>query len=391
MIKKILAIIFYGIFLHANAQNNTAQNYSIVMGNLNAPEGRCGVSVEIDGAGKFEKIAVAPQYIVDLTLNSSENRKIKVKGIIKWGIPPNNAPACQVNGEISINSLILDEWKPIKDRLSGTPALTCINIGVEYYGEKIEGPPDYSRLYLRVKDARSSKIFETCDKILPIQLRENVSCELNNGAGKSICNEGYYNASQTSGQRLTFNQAIVASLKGDEIKRGAWETKEAEFNRNSKVAKQEEERQRLAKERADRDKWLESPEGKRYIAEEDAKRKKQQQDQLKAEELKKAEAEKRRAEEKAKEALTRQQCVKMKSWASDSNELIAKALKTSASSISRIRFEMGRFNCLAVVDTPKGPERCTVMDILQDKKSGEYFADMGGPGAIQAVCGGLAF
>jgi hypothetical protein len=392
-IKKILGILCFGIFFFANAQNNTAQNYSIVIGDLNVPVGRCGVSVEVDGVGKFDAIAVAPQYIVDFSFNSSENinRKIKVKGVLKWGIPPNNAPACQVNGEIFINQLILDEWKPIKDQHSGKPALTCINTGVEYYGEKIDGSVDYNKLYMRVKDARSSKIFETCDKILPIQIRENVSCELNNGAGKSICNEGYYSASQTSGQRLTFNQAIVASLKGEEIKRGAWETKEAELNRNIKTAKQEEERQRIAKERADREKWLESPDGKRYIAEEDAKLKKLQQEQLKAEELKKAEAEKRRAEEKVKDAMIRQQCTKLKSWASDSNELIAKALKTSASSISRIRFEMGKFNCLAVVDTPKGPERCTVMDILQDKKSGEYFADMGGPYGVQAVCGGLAF
>lgn len=81
----------------------------------------------------------------------------------------------------------------------------------------------------------------------------------------------------------------------------------------------------------------------------------------------------------------------MKSWASDSKELIAKALMTSTSSISLIRFEMGRYSCLAIVDTPKGPERCKVMNILQDKKTGEYFADMGLPFGQQAVCGGLAF
>lgn len=284
--KKLLTFLSYSIFLCANAQdNNPSRNYDIVMGDLKVPAGRCGVSIEIDGAGKFDAIAVAPQYIVNFEFKTPENinRKIKVKGVIKWGIPPNNAPACPVNGEISINSLILDEWKPIKDRLSGTPALTCINMGVEYYGERIDGPTDYNSLYLRVKDARSSKIFETCDKIIPIQIRENVSCELNNGAGKSICNEGYYSASQTSGQRLTFNQAIVASLKGEEIKRGAWETKEAEFNRNNKVAKEEEERRRLAKERADREKWLESPEGKRHIAEEEAKRKKAEDERIKSE------------------------------------------------------------------------------------------------------------
>ena len=81
----------------------------------------------------------------------------------------------------------------------------------------------------------------------------------------------------------------------------------------------------------------------------------------------------------------------MKNWATDSPELIAAALKTSISSVRLIRFQMGQWRCLATVDTPKGPEKCVVMQILQDKKSGEYFADMGGPFAVQAVCGGMAF
>jgi hypothetical protein len=141
---------------------------------------------------------------------------------------------------------------------------------------------------------------------------------------------------------------------------------------------------KLVQQRDERQQWLQSAEGKKFIADEEDKRQK-------AEASRKAEADKNRAQENAKKELLRQQCTKMKSWASDSNELIAKALKTSVSSISRIRFEMGSLGCLAVVDTPKGPERCRVMDILQDKKTGEYFADMGLPNGVQAVCGGLAF
>jgi hypothetical protein len=67
-IKKILGFLSASIFLCANAQNNAVQNYDIVMGDLKAPAGRCGVSVEIDGAGKFDAIAVAPQYIVNFEL-----------------------------------------------------------------------------------------------------------------------------------------------------------------------------------------------------------------------------------------------------------------------------------------------------------------------------------
>jgi hypothetical protein len=111
----------------------------------------------------------------------------------------------------------------------------------------------------------------------------------------------------------------------------------------------------------------------------------------KAEDEKRSENERIRNEEESKKAKLRQQCEKMKSWASDSRELIASALKTSISSVALIRFQMGQWRCLAIIDTPKGPEKCVVMQILQDKKSGEYFADMGGPFAVQAACGGLAF
>ena len=94
--------------------------------------------------------------------------------------------------------------------------------------------------------------------------------------------------------------------------------------------------------------------------------------------------------EKEKQERSRLQCERMKNWAGDSRELIGTALRVSASSISLIRFRLGQTNCLAIVDTPKGPEKCAVLNVLQDKKSGEYYADMGGMGT-QAVCGAWAF
>lgn len=88
----------------------------------------------------------------------------------------------------------------------------------------------------------------------------------------------------------------------------------------------------------------------------------------------------------------KENCTKLVNWSADSRELVARALNASMYSVSFVRGELGSSGrCLVVVDTPKGPTRCQVEDLWQDKESKEYFALLGGPLAVQAVCGGLAF
>lgn len=139
-----------------------------------------------------------------------------------------------------------------------------------------------------------------------------------------------------------------------------------------------------------RQKYLESPEGKKYLAEEAAKEKKAEEERLKSEAAEKLKSDKKNAEEKAKKEKIRQQCEKMNAWASDSREIISGSLNISMNSISLVRFEMWK-NCLAIIDTPKGPNKCQVMDIIEDKKTGTYFADMGMRPYRAPICGGLAF
>jgi hypothetical protein len=275
-------IFFSGIVV---GQSNEQSTYSVVLGDQAIDIGRCAVNVEVEGVGNLDVIAVAPQYAVNFSLDALQvgNKKIKIKGVKKWGVPPNNAPACKVNGEIYLNQLILDEWKPIKDKFAGTPAMRCINVGLNFLGEKIDGSPEASNLYVRVVNPKIKKLFEACDKVIAIELKNNVSCELNAGLGKSLCNEGYYSANDPAGKRLDFNGAVIAAYKGEELKKGSWETKEAESSRLSKIAKQEEERLLRQKERDDREKWLQTAEGKKFLADEEAKRKKEESDRIKAE------------------------------------------------------------------------------------------------------------
>ena len=102
--------------------------------------------------------------------------------------------------------------------------------------------------------------------------------------------------------------------------------------------------------------------------------------------------EKKQLDEAEKERMTKIACTKMNNWAASSRELIGKALGVSSSTISFIRGELGSSGkCLVVADTPKGPVRCVVYDVLQDQDTKEYFASLRFPFAVQAACGSLAF
>ena len=100
----------------------------------------------------------------------------------------------------------------------------------------------------------------------------------------------------------------------------------------------------------------------------------------------------RNREEKEEKEYIKENCTKVTAWRTDAAELVGKALKVSANSVYLIRTELGTFDrCLAVVDTPKGPERCVVMRIFQDKDTKAYAIDLGDIFAVQAVCGAFAF
>ena len=136
--------------------------------------------------------------------------------------------------------------------------------------------------------------------------------------------------------------------------------------------------------------WLETPEGKKYLTEQRIA----EEVRAKQEQVQKIKAEKASILEKAEKEKMKQDCLKITAWGSDSRELIATALKVPMSSISLIRTQLGALDhCLAVIDTAKGPEKCRVMRIFQDRNTKEYAASFsdGIIPAYQAVCGPWAF
>jgi flagellar biosynthesis GTPase FlhF len=378
-------------FLMSDAWATGSINY-----NFNLPNGWafgiCKLNIVVtDSAGRLIRKERLNDYalIVD---DFEEDRKISWEAdTFVDRYHPNyayNHQVCQSTGSIWQSQLIGWLWQEI-ERWEA-PVVSCLKSGlnykkITYYKEKQNDP---SVKYFSPYHPIFNEINTACGDItIRATLKKDYKCTLNNNIGQSLCEDKLSVVRNGRSYALTVSDAIVAKLNREEVVILGWESDKGKAERISK----EQELKRKAEEEENRRQWLLTAEGKKYLAEEAAKAKKAEEERAKQEAIKKAESDKLQAEEKAKKAKMRQQCERMKSWASDSKELISRALKISMSSISLVRFEMGQYSCLAIVDTPKGPEKCSVRDILQDKKTGEYFADMGGPLAVQAVCGGWAF
>jgi hypothetical protein len=284
---RLALLMLLGVVGLAQAQEPSI--YTITLGDQNIALGRCAVNVALEGGGEAEIVAHAPTYAITFSVppEMDGNRAVRVKGKIKWSITGNNAPACNVDGQVYLNQLIIDEWQGVKERLKATDGYRCIVLGATKLGEAIDGAPAASRLYLRPGDPKVRRVAQACDRLIGAPLQKNVSCELGNGGGKSFCDEGFY--SQQDGRLLSFESALYELLDGRELKREFRETPSAMATRQERQRKEAEERaaqeaarQKLAKEEADRQAWLKTPEGRQWLAAEAAKRKREEDERLRA-------------------------------------------------------------------------------------------------------------
>jgi hypothetical protein len=292
MKKIILCIIFLQSVLLGYARSEEMVGYKIKLRTDQGSDiGRCGVSLSIQNVGQIDLMASAPNYELyfNIPQKINANHLVKIKGKKFWGIPPNNAPACVVDGEIYINQLILDEWAPIKAKYRDSQILGCMDMGAKKYNESIDGSASNDKLYIRVDDKRSVRIIKTCERLLEVPLKTNLPCDLSGDQGKSICREEYYNPKNRD-KWLSLEEALNAMLDGEEIRKGTWETSEGREARKERKKKEDERRQaeqeerdKLAKQREERERWLQTAEGKKYLAEEEAKRRKSEEERRRAE------------------------------------------------------------------------------------------------------------
>ncbi len=345
-----------------------AMGYSITLGNQTSNIGRCAVNLKIAGIGDIDIIANAPDYSVSFNIpaNQKKNHLLKVKGVIKFGIPPNNAPACSVNGEIFLNQIILDEWKPIKEKFDGTDSLRCVNFGLTKMNEINDGLASTDKLFIRPSDVISKKIFDLCDQLLAEPLKKNVTCDLIDGKTKSFCDEDYFSTSNPN-RKLKLQEAVIARLDGQQVNKGLWETISAQESRAELRRKQDDERLKITKQKEEREAWLKTADGKKFLAEEEAKRKQAELEQEKQEREKQARLERYRNEREAQEKISSQNCKKATGMSVGASERLSEALKVSVGSIKFIRTEYyGNNYCEAIIDTPIGLKKCKAEVIVKD-------------------------
>jgi hypothetical protein len=215
--------------INLNQKNIT---YSIALGNQNSDLNKCAINLQIEGVGDVDLIATAPNYVVQFSIpiEKNKNHLVNLKGKIKWGIRPNNAPACLVDDQLLINQIILNEWQPIKDKFQNSYSLRCIHFGFVKLNESIEGPPTSERLFPRPTDLISKRIFDVCDGLLTDPLKANITCNITGVSEKTFCNEVYYSPARPN-TILNLQEAVNAVLDGQTVKKGFVETSASKANR----------------------------------------------------------------------------------------------------------------------------------------------------------------
>jgi len=173
-----------------------------------------------------------------------------------------------------------------------------------------------------------------------------------------------------------------------------------EFNFLLQISADELERTRPLRERlfadritrAERERWLQTAEGKKYLVEESVRQRNAETARLNAESAERQKQEMAATVAKAQSEKNKNECLKVRNWGADSREIIAAALKVPMASVAFIRAEINEGNpmlssCVIVADTAKGPTKCNIFAIRQISKTKEYWADLCHPlGCAQAVC-----
>jgi hypothetical protein len=400
-------------------------------------------NVEVTLAGKREQMTVEPtnpQLLIPFegtelgVFDLKWEGKFRARGL-------KSVAACNGGGMVKV-SVIPNaeqrraEWVKFFANLPSDSSRQCVKVGLSQKGLIFESIDPQARVESPSSSA-ARDVFAKCDSFFSArtqwgsQDKEDFPCTPRGGV-RTRC-RGVYAEQMPDGRlrTISFEEAVKFHFEGRSWTTGVIETVQARIEREeqSRVAqerreaeiaanKEAQEKARIAKIEADERerKFRESPEYKRQqaelerqkaaeakAAEERARKEKQaaevaeRQQREEREKLEREAAARERekiAKKREEDERTAKVCTQMKSWASDSRELIARGFSVPMASVSLIRFEFSSTTnrCLAVVDTAKGPTKCTVGAILQDKKTGEYFASMSLiPFAIQAVCGSWAF
>lgn len=273
IISRATLLIIFIFLLGGVSRNSLALSLTYSISPQNHELGRCGVQLNIPGAEKTKTVVKGPNYLLsfDVPDERGGNDKVKISGKTIWGLPPDNAPACDVKLVLTLNEIIKSEWERVSAQATGSiNSTSCLEIGLNYLGIKPFEDLHSDSLIMTPSHPKAQKMLGVCTKMAKVELRKNFDCELSSGI-KTRCDEAFHSRTDPQ-KKLSVEEALVVQFSGEEVQRGIWETEKAATSRLAKADEEraiQEARKRAAEEREvlaeKRRQWLETPEGKKHL------------------------------------------------------------------------------------------------------------------------------
>jgi hypothetical protein len=198
-----------------------------------------------------------------------------------------NLPVCIVSGDIYLSEIYASGWKQLEDKLNNlrSGSSQCLRSGMNfkkmpYYLNKQDAEVKYPSIFHPV----AQNVISECEKIINQDLKTNYQCTVGEDKRATKCEEGWYENRNGQFFKLSsYKDLIEAKLGNRQISVMGFETKQANDEYKNLVAQREAEAAKKAEEAEKYRQWLESPEGKKHLAEEAANAKKAEQERIKAE------------------------------------------------------------------------------------------------------------
>ena len=192
-------------------------------------------------------------------------------------------PVCIVQGDIYLSEIYASEWMQLEEEYNifKPNSAECLRQGMNfkrlpYYLSRMGDGTKYPSIHHPIAE----EVIASCKKIVESNPGKNIECTVGDTKRKTKCDENWYETRNNQNYKLSGVKDIVeASLAGKSISIMSYETVQADAEFKNLVAMQEQARIKKAEEEDNRRKWLATPEGKKYLADEAARSKKAQEDQ----------------------------------------------------------------------------------------------------------------
>ena len=247
----------------------------------------CGVEVSIGNIDKIYMIAKSPdwriQFEVPYELKTNQRISITPKGKI-FGARP-----CKSSYEYTLNTFIRYQWGQVIETFPKDGQLErfkkCLPIGSSALNEKFDLNAEIPELIINPLSQKGKKVISGCRSIAELKELASVqNCVLKIDFKKvaSQCDEAYFSTNLPN-VKLTFESASEAAVLGQKIEIGLFENESEQQQRFINENKKKERDAEEAIMQEQRQRWLETPAGKKFLADEEAKRKKTEEARKRAE------------------------------------------------------------------------------------------------------------